>query len=191
MTELSFEASTLTIGGFQAIDYFGDGSLYILNVPGHLAGHIAALARVTPTTFVLCAGDTCHHPGQLRPTGSLHRHFPCPGALVAASRANFSHVHFSNDGVDLASRNRPLLSIPDGPSLYADPVVSKVSLNKLEDFDANPDVFVLIAHDSSIGDVVELFPKSMNDWKAKGWKERALWAFTEKENPAFRFAITD
>jgi len=191
VTELSFETSTLTIGGFQAIDYFADGSLYILNVPGHLPGHIAALARVTPTTFVLCAGDTCHHPGQLRPTSSLRRHFPCPGAIVAESRTTFSHVHFSHDGVDLALRSQPLLSIPDGQSFYADPVTSKVSLNKLEDFDANPNIFVLISHDISVGDVVEQFPESINDWKAKKYKERATWAFAEKENPAFRFSLNE
>jgi hypothetical protein len=33
ITELSFN-STLNIGGYQAHDYFGDGSFYLLNTPG-------------------------------------------------------------------------------------------------------------------------------------------------------------
>ncbi|KAH7927167.1 hypothetical protein BV22DRAFT_1032176 [Leucogyrophana mollusca] len=185
VTELSFESSGLSIGGYEALDYFDDGSLYILNVPGHFPGHIAALARVTPTTFILCAGDTCHHPGQLRPTAAHHRHFPCPGALIAESKAAFA-PQFTVDG-DLESRSTPLLSIPTGPSFYVDRDTSQASLEKLEVFDAHPDVFVLIAHDASLDGVVAMFPESMNNWKALSWKEKATWAFVAKGNRAFRF----
>lgn len=34
MTELGDAAFTIEIGGFKAHDYFGDGSFYLLNVPG-------------------------------------------------------------------------------------------------------------------------------------------------------------
>lgn len=53
----------LHIGKFQAYDYFGDKSLYILDVPGHAVGHIAALVRTTPDTFIFLGGDTCHFTG--------------------------------------------------------------------------------------------------------------------------------
>lgn len=46
---------------------------------------------------------------------------------------------------------------------------------------------VVVAHDASIGDVLELFPETLNDWKEKGWKEEMLWKFMDEGNPAFIF----
>ena len=37
LKEISFDGSTI-IGAFQAYDYFGDGSFYLLDVPGHAVG---------------------------------------------------------------------------------------------------------------------------------------------------------
>lgn len=54
----------LRIGQYQAHDYFGDGSLYILNVPGHAVGHICALIRTTPDTAIFLGGDVCHFTGK-------------------------------------------------------------------------------------------------------------------------------
>lgn len=54
----------LKLGNFQAHDYFGDGSLYILNVPGHAIGHISALVRTTPDTAIVLGGDVCHFAGR-------------------------------------------------------------------------------------------------------------------------------
>jgi len=44
------------------IDFFKDGSVYIVNAPGHLPGHINLLCRISqnPTKFVCLAGDACH-----------------------------------------------------------------------------------------------------------------------------------
>ncbi|KAJ6584944.1 hypothetical protein B0H19DRAFT_403431 [Mycena capillaripes] len=47
LVPLNFDESSLEIGGFKAHDYFGDGSFYILDAPGHLVDHVCALARVT------------------------------------------------------------------------------------------------------------------------------------------------
>ncbi|KAK5051883.1 hypothetical protein LTR84_002686 [Exophiala bonariae] len=46
----------------HAIDFFNDGSVYIINAPGHLPGHINLLCRISsnPTKFVCLAGDACH-----------------------------------------------------------------------------------------------------------------------------------
>ncbi|KEF61410.1 uncharacterized protein A1O9_02976 [Exophiala aquamarina CBS 119918] len=46
----------------RAIDFFKDGSVYIINAPGHLPGHINLLCRISqnPTKFVCLAGDACH-----------------------------------------------------------------------------------------------------------------------------------
>lgn len=70
VVEVSF-SDDFKIGGFQMYDYFGDGSFYILNVPGHAIGHICGLVRTTPDTFVFLGGDVCHHGGVIRPTKSI------------------------------------------------------------------------------------------------------------------------
>lgn len=43
------------IGRLEAFDYFGDGSFYLLDAPGHASGHMCGLARTTadPPTFAV------------------------------------------------------------------------------------------------------------------------------------------
>jgi len=43
-----------------AMDYFGDGSFWIGDAPGHLPGNIAAVARLADREWVLLGGDCCH-----------------------------------------------------------------------------------------------------------------------------------
>ncbi|KAJ7234631.1 beta-lactamase-like protein [Mycena haematopus] len=190
LVSLEFNKSSSLIGGFNAFDFFGDGSFYILDVPGHQSGHICGLARVTPTSFVLMGADTCHHPGALRPTSKLHRHVPCPGELLAATRFSVSPTYIHNPGsaaeFDLASRTTPLLSIAEN-GYFEDPPTAHNSIRKIGDFDANADVLVVLAHDESIGPLIKPFPASLDQWQAKGWKNEATWAFLEETNPAFRF----
>ncbi|KAJ7637111.1 beta-lactamase-like protein [Roridomyces roridus] len=187
---IDFASSQLEIGGAKAHDYFGDGSFYLLDTPGHIAGHICGLARVTPTTFVFFGGDACHHPGILRPTEQLHKVFPCPGALLASTRASISAEHFSPVNAagefDLAARKEPMLDIVDD-GFFEDPPTARDSIKKIFNFDASPDVLVVIAHDSSIVDAVGPFPVVFDEWKAKGWKELLTWAFVDEKNPAFIF----
>lgn len=57
----------------RAIDLYGDGSLYVVDAPGHLRGHVAAAARVGPDAFVVLAGDACHG-----------RACYCPGVRVSS-----------------------------------------------------------------------------------------------------------
>ncbi|KAJ7695485.1 beta-lactamase-like protein [Mycena rosella] len=189
LVPVNFADSSLEFGGLKAHDFFGDGSLYLLDVPGHAPGHICALARVTPSSFLFLGGDACHHPGLFRPTDKLHKHFPCPGELLAATRRSVSATHFgpSNSGgeFDLAARTTPLLDVVGAG--YTDPPTARASIEKIGTFDANPDVFVVLAHDSSLMPVVEPFPAVMDDWKAKGWKSLVTWAFLDETNSAFRF----
>lgn len=49
----------------STIDLFGDGSLYVVDAPGHLPGHINLLARTERrdgggSRWVYLAGDACH-----------------------------------------------------------------------------------------------------------------------------------
>ncbi|KAI8931019.1 hypothetical protein NX059_012030 [Plenodomus lindquistii] len=53
----------IPLAGFPAaIDFFNDGSLYIVDAPGHLTGHVNILARVAPKRWVYLGGDCCHDP---------------------------------------------------------------------------------------------------------------------------------
>ncbi|KZT21550.1 hypothetical protein NEOLEDRAFT_1222530 [Neolentinus lepideus HHB14362 ss-1] len=183
VTELTTEDFTLSIGGFAAYDYFGDGSFYLLDTPGHCPGHITALARVTPTSFIFMGGDTCHHPGQFRPS----THMPCPcSRLSSISHEHFPHVASSTStGTPLAI---PLLTVPfSPPSVYTDPVRAVESIARLSAFDAHPDVLVLLAHDRTVEDVVRYFPEKADKWKENGWKEKR-WAFLERGGRAWRFS---
>lgn len=51
-----------SIGPFpHALDYFGDGSLYIIDSPGHLPGHLNILARTSADGgWIYLAGDSAH-----------------------------------------------------------------------------------------------------------------------------------
>lgn len=51
------------MSGFPAtLDFYGDGSLYVIDAPGHLSGHINLLARIGPKKWVYLGGDCCHDP---------------------------------------------------------------------------------------------------------------------------------
>lgn len=51
------------VGPFpRAYDFYGDGSLYIVDSPGHLPGHINILARTSDDgSWIFLAGDSVHH----------------------------------------------------------------------------------------------------------------------------------
>lgn len=51
----------------RAVDLYGDGTLYLVDAPGHMPGHMVALARVAPNSFICLAGDTCHHHEAYKP----------------------------------------------------------------------------------------------------------------------------
>lgn len=46
------------------------------------------------------------------------------------------------------------------------------------EFDADPNVLVVIAHDSAPNDIANFFPDgTINDWQQKGWKDSMHWHF--------------
>ncbi|KAJ8132635.1 hypothetical protein O1611_g985 [Lasiodiplodia mahajangana] len=169
------------VGGFRAVDFFGDGSFYLLDSPGHAVGHMCALARTTPSTFIFMGADSCHHCGSLRP----NKHLPlpdevspspfsvppylqgstCPGALLEAIHPQHSSTEPYYSHLEQAYGR--------------DVAEAKDTIDKMIIFDANEDVFVVIAHDKSLLDVIDFFPQSANEWKEKGWKEAGRWRFLE------------
>ncbi|OTA07152.1 3-hydroxyisobutyrate dehydrogenase [Trichoderma parareesei] len=44
----------------HTLDFFGDGSLYVVDTPGHIYGHVNLLARLGERRYVYLAGDCCH-----------------------------------------------------------------------------------------------------------------------------------
>ena len=76
----------IKLGKFDAYDYFGDGSVYILNVPGHAVGHISALVRTTPDTAIFMGGDVCHFTGDIRPTEYIPLPDPLPKDAILDKR---------------------------------------------------------------------------------------------------------
>ncbi|KAJ7062223.1 beta-lactamase-like protein [Mycena amicta] len=198
VTKIDFSKSALKFNDLQAVDYFGDGSFYLVNTPGHIAGHLTALARVTanPSTFILLAGDTFHHPGEARPRPAFQETFPCPAHLLASVRSHISTDYFfspgSHDGAfDLPSRASSLLAISDTPdSVYADPVLATVSIDKVARWDADEDVLVLASHDMSPSglDGLPYYPHLLNGWKNAGWKQNTVWNFVDVDGPAWMFS---
>lgn len=65
-----------------------------------------------------------------------------------------------------------------GPhSFYADPPTACDTVDKLIDFDVDPNILIAIAHDPTSLEIFDFFPKTMNDWKEKNWKAASHWGF--------------
>ncbi|KAJ4350029.1 uncharacterized protein N0V89_008650 [Didymosphaeria variabile] len=95
------------MAGFpSAIDFFADGSLYIIDAPGHLHGHVNLLARTAPGKWVYLGGDCCHDPRIL----SREREI----ALYDDGKGGLRSVHMDTDGatrtVERVPQYPPLLS---------------------------------------------------------------------------------
>lgn len=181
LRELVFDQN-LKIGRFDALDYFGDGSFYILDSPGHAVGHLCAFARVTTDSFIFMGGDACHHGGEFRP--SAYHPLPesispnpldamrtqesvCPGAL-------FEPILRDGD------RTKPFYKIADpedGSGVAYDVKEAEETIGKVIEADANDAVFVVMAHDDTLLDLVDFFPKYANEFKKKGWAEEGRWLF--------------
>ncbi|KAK6077446.1 metallo-beta-lactamase superfamily protein [Seiridium cupressi] len=174
--EINFDGDgAVTVGRFAGFDYFGDGSFYLLEAPGHATGHMCGLARVNASpepAFVFMGADACHHPGVLRP--SLHLPLPpsinlppglgyCPGDLL-------QHITV-NGGTE-----KSFFTLPRN-MLFPDHEAALDTVRKIQELDANDEVFVIISHDASIRDSLPLFPESVNDWRTKGLKTTTRWWF--------------
>jgi glyoxylase-like metal-dependent hydrolase (beta-lactamase superfamily II) len=179
LREIDFEGPhARQIGRFKAFDYFGDGSFYLLDSPGHAIGHMCGLARTTndPATFILLGGDVCHYAGIFRPSSRLampesispHPCSPmshqslCPGHAweqlqKSRDRGTDESLYDMTFGLDVPLANR--------------------TKSMLEDLDCDENVFVIIAHDTTVRDGVPHFPASLNEWKERGWGRDLKWAF--------------
>lgn len=179
MREIDFKGpDTLHIGRFKAFDYFGDGSFYLLDSPGHAVGHICGLARTTndPATFILLGGDVCHYAGIFRPSSrlampeSISPH-PCSPMSDKALCPGHAWEQLQN------SRGREMDQSVYDMTFGLDIPLANQTKSMLEELDCDENVFVIIAHDSTARDRVPHFPASLNDWKERGWGQDLKWAF--------------
>jgi glyoxylase-like metal-dependent hydrolase (beta-lactamase superfamily II) len=180
----------LKIGRFDALDFFGDGSFYLLDAPGHAVGHLCALARTTanPPSFVFMGADACHHPGVLRPTDYL----PLPCSITPSPFVDGLADSATNAGTDAGvsacpgallqqltmgrSPSAPFFTVAQGP-LFPDHDAAMDTVRKIQELDAADNVFVLIAHDLSLRDKIPLFLKTINAWKESNLRTETRWLF--------------
>lgn len=141
---------------------------------------MCALARTSadPPEFVLLGGDVAHHGSEFRPSeyvplpaeiepNSLvapfaKETFVCPGSI-------FEAIH------PLKSSTEPFVKAVG--FIHDDAQGACESVDKLLDFDAQENIFSVVAHDLTLMDVVEFYPKTLNNWKKKGFKEQGFWRF--------------
>lgn len=207
--EISFDASdselgsgkgrNLKIGRFDAFDYFGDGSFYLLDAPGHAVGHICGLARTAsasaqdgqPSSFVFMGADACHNLGVLRPSDYVP--LPSNVALNKALQVDVTAHKLQQPCLcpgDLlhkyiASPTSPFFTIARGP-LFADHNAAADTVTKIQELDAADNVLVLMAHDLSLRDRIPLFPKTINNWRTSGLKTDTRWLFCGDLLPALK-----
>lgn len=170
--QLDFEKdSTLEIRGLNAIDYFNDGSFYILSAAGHTADHVLGLARTGDDEWVLMAADSYHHPGQLRPSRYLR---------LPDDEASLKFRELLPNGV-----TEPFYGLPE--HLHDDIQKAQSLITKLQIFDADERVLCIIAHDMSMLEDLSLLPDVLNGWKVKGaLKETTRWKFLKDFEEALK-----
>lgn len=118
----------------------------------------------------------CHYAGVFRPS----KHLPVPKTISP-------HPCRPLEGTELcpgsawdelqASRGRlPTDTLFDATFGLDLPLAAK-TVGSLQELDCDSNVFVIIAHDSTVRDGVPHFPDSLNAWKFQGWGEKVKWLF--------------
>lgn len=173
--EINF-VSGLKAAGFDADDFFGDGSLYLLNAPGHCNGHICALARTStePDTFVFLGADACHHVGLLRPS----EHLPLPHTLSPNPLPQYSDTFLAETLLRIhPGRRRDQPFFQPLHLMFPEYENACETIGKIQALDADERVLVVLAHDAHLLGEMELFPNDLNGWREQDLKRRTRWAF--------------
>lgn len=178
--EISFNknaAETVQFGPFDTHDYFGDGSFYLVDAPGHSIGHLCGLARVTtnPDTFVFMGGDCCHHAGVLRPS----QYLPLP-----SSESEDSSLCAEMDSTKSNAKTDAFFRV--SPALTSNHSQALETVEKIKVLEGSGKVFVILAHDATLRGHVDFYPEKINDWKQKGYDSRTRWLFSKDLKEAQR-----
>ncbi|KAI1832035.1 hypothetical protein DTO027I6_8319 [Penicillium roqueforti] len=185
LREIDFSDS-VQVGQFRAVDFFSDGSFYIIDSPGHAVGHLGALARTTtnPDTFIFMGGDLCHHSGEIRPSKyfpiprDIHPSFPTPSSLPCPGHLVYEELLVRRTG----SVDKPFFRPAMGPDIEQ----TIDTIDKAQVADADSNIWFIYAHDRSLLKCVDLFPLPANNWKEKNWREKTLWTFLEEFGTAIK-----
>jgi glyoxylase-like metal-dependent hydrolase (beta-lactamase superfamily II) len=172
--EIDFAECKTTIGGFRAADFFGDGSFWILEAPGHTSHHICALCRTTEDSWLLLGGDACHSIAQLRPNSFR----PLPETVSEDSIGRLRSEESSCNHTSSAchrSREQSIYNL--APAMAEDLKMAEETVEKFKAFDGRDDVMIILAHDATLLDSLEFFPESIADWKAKDKATQGRWLF--------------
>ncbi|KZT61609.1 hypothetical protein CALCODRAFT_514693 [Calocera cornea HHB12733] len=142
-------------------DYFGDGSIWLVDSAGHTAGHLSALIRTTPSpnaTYVLLSGDTCHHP-----------------VLISPATHHFRLATFPVRGSEENPRQHPAL--PPPCCMHSDMSRAWDTVCRTRRVEAEDNIMVVLAHDYVYwrewkGAEDRLWPskKGIQGWKTEGLK---------------------
>lgn len=178
--EIDFEkeGGGLKIGRYNALDYFGDGSFYLLDTPGHTIGHICGLARTSSNldSFIFMGGDAAHHGGEFRPT----QYLPIPKELNPSplkSRPGVCPGHLLEEIHAHGKADKPFYYLTE--TFPHNKPTAEWTLEGLGEFDAHESVLSLMAHDDAVVDPpkFDFYPKSLNDWYKKGVAKKVKWLF--------------
>ena len=132
-------------------------------------------------------GDSIHHAAEIRPSEYL----PFPESIEPSPlpklHANACPGHVFAPVLNNGSKTEHILEWQDPWADQHDPKFGLIhdekalrdTVRKDEELDANRDIFTFIAHDMSLKGVVDEYPKTLNEWKEKGWKESSRWKFLE------------
>jgi glyoxylase-like metal-dependent hydrolase (beta-lactamase superfamily II) len=176
--EISFkEPNVVKIGHFPAYDYFNDGSMYLLDSPGHCVGHLCALVRTStsPDTFVFMGGDAAHHCGEFRPS----QYVPLPDTITLYQHGRHAPFCPASWYEDLQiSRHRDPKGPLWQPSFGQNMEEVMTTIGHMQECDGDDNVFVILAHDASVRSPnVPTFPDSINDWKSRGLGTELKWSW--------------
>ena len=127
----------------KALDFFGDGSFFLLDTPGHMTGHMGGLALTRngdngrEKEWVFMGGDCCHHRSLL-----------------------------------VGSRPMSVTAGPPGASCFhKDPVTAKETIKKIQALEKSANVLVALAHDHFLKDRMPEYPVPLNGWLTSDWKK--------------------
>jgi len=98
------------------MDFFGDGSFWVIQAPGHMSGNLCAAAKLNNGEWVLLASDCCHTRALLNGThdiaqfyipgrGSISLHADIPAAKDTLERIRVLqkeygfHIALAHDAV--------------------------------------------------------------------------------------------
>lgn len=147
--------------------------------------HISALARTSENKFIFLGGDIAHHAGELRPTAQLtlppQINSSLFGRLTSQVRASCPTSLFENIHPKKQKENGPnYTTIPfyePNSLMNANLPEAELAIEKLQSFDALSEVFVIVAHYSSVLGILPFFPLKLTQWHEADYKVRGTWLF--------------